>query len=274
MFCVLERELSADAPLPVDRARAAFRRTLTALRLCGAGGTALGPLAWARAGAGTWHPVALGISARTRPELWELRHADETELRDMLAVLAASRHDETTGWALRRFEMGCERELESEALTDYLLALRALLAGPEASEAAVANRLSALCAPATERADLRRRVGLAFALERELVRGPAAGGTLALDSPRASVHEVEAHLRALLRDVLCGYLGEDLRAAADELAAVPAAPPDEPGEEIAVHDTRAPAVHEQPTEELEAIDSPAAPTPVGVAVTPSIDWEG
>ena len=37
------------------------------------------------------------------------------------------------------------------------------------------------------------------------------------DSPQTLVDEVERHLRALLRDVLCGYLDPDLRSVADDL---------------------------------------------------------
>ena len=37
------------------------------------------------------------------------------------------------------------------------------------------------------------------------------------DSPRTLVDEVERHLRALLRDVMCGYLDPDLAAVADDL---------------------------------------------------------
>jgi hypothetical protein len=37
------------------------------------------------------------------------------------------------------------------------------------------------------------------------------------DTPRTLVLGLEQHLRALLRDVLCGYLGTDLKAAADDI---------------------------------------------------------
>jgi hypothetical protein len=36
-------------------------------------------------------------------------------------------------------------------------------------------------------------------------------------SPRELIAEVEGHLRALLRDVLCGYLDADLKAVADDM---------------------------------------------------------
>ncbi|HEV2075530.1 MAG TPA: hypothetical protein VGR10_04780, partial [Thermoleophilaceae bacterium] len=219
VFCELRRELPADAPLPVGDARTLFRRLLTGLRLCGAGGTALGPLAWARAGGGAWHPIALGVSARARPESWELRYGEEDELVELLRVLARSRHGDAVGWALGRFEMGCERERETEALSDYLLALRALLADAgSGGEVAMGRRLAALCAPPEDRSGLRSRVALALSVERGSMYDarPLESG-LSLDSPRALVREIEEGLRALLRDVLCGYLDEDLRSAADAI---------------------------------------------------------
>jgi len=220
VFCLLEREVRPGARLPVDAARTRFRRALTALRLCGAGGTALGPLAWARAGEGAWHPVALGVSARARAESWELRATDEQELRDLLEVLTLSRHDATVGRALDRFEMGCERGLEVEALSDYLLGLRALVGDAgDGLEQTIVRRLAALCAPAVDRPEAEVGVRLAFTLEREVIHGGGLDSGLALQSPRAVVREVEQHLRALLRDVLCGYLEPDLCRAADEILA-------------------------------------------------------
>jgi hypothetical protein len=265
VFCLHERELHADAALPVDEARSLFRRLLTALRLSGAGGTAIGGLAWGRADDGAWHPVALGLSARSRPESWELRPADESELRELLELLALSRHGETLAWALERFEMGCERELETEALSDYLLALRALLAEPEpAAGATVARRLAVLCAAEPERDEARARLELALEFERGLIHGSARDeATLGLESPRVLVREVERHLRALLRDVLCGYLDQDLRRTADDMLAAVGAAGSGLGE-ITVHDARV-APDEEPDGE--------AQEPLEAAVTPSIDWE-
>lgn len=273
VFCVLRGELPVDAPLPVDDARTAFRRALTALRLCGAGGSALGSLGWARADRGAWHPVALGVSGRARPDTWELRHADESELRELLAILARSRHDRRIAWALDRFEMGCERGLEAEALCDYLLAVRALLGEPGGGgpNGAIALRLAVLCAPGDERERVRGSVESALALEREMVYGNGAlGGALALDPPGAVIREVAEHLRALLRDVLCGYLDADLRGAADAVLGA------QSGES---------SPDEADTEEFEAVDLDDARGEVAPAtgareedlvlagVTASADWE-
>ncbi|MDP9436427.1 MAG: hypothetical protein M3P93_15050, partial [Actinomycetota bacterium] len=69
-----------------------------------------------------------------------------------------------------------------------------------------------------ERAGLAERAAQAVALERAVVAGiaPAQPATEGL------VLELGVHLRALLRDVLCGHLDADLRGLADELLAVPA----------------------------------------------------
>jgi hypothetical protein len=56
------------------------------------------------------------------------------------------------------------------------------------------------------------------------------------DSPRELVAEMEGHLRALLRDVLCGYLEADLKAVADEILIESNG---DPLGEIEAHDLRA-----------------------------------
>ena len=67
---------------------------------------------------------------------------------------------------------------------------------------------------------MQRRLELAQALER-FVMGDGASDpyldAVGSDSPQTLVEEVERHLRALLRDVLCGYLDPDLRSVADDL---------------------------------------------------------
>ena len=120
-------------------------------------------------------------------------------------------------WALDRFEMGCERAMEAQALSDYLLALRALLdATTAAGQASMALRLAALCAEEGARGDVQHRLEAALTLER-FVMGGATGVRLDEESPRELVEEAENHLRALLRDVLCGYLDADLKGVADDI---------------------------------------------------------
>jgi hypothetical protein len=204
---------------PVSIARTRFRRVLTSLRLFERGGYALGPVAWTRADAGPWRTVPLGGSGRPR-FVTLISSAQEDELRAFCNLVA--RRTPTGGelaWALSRFEMGCERLAPFEALTDYLLALRALLEPEGPASGRLAQRLAAICAQPADRAALAERTAHAISLERAVIAGlaPAEPGVDAL------VDELAEHLRALLRDVLCGPLDVDLRLVADELLA-PAAP--------------------------------------------------
>jgi hypothetical protein len=198
---------------PVAVARTRFRRILTALRLFEHGGYALGPIAWTRADTGAWRTVPLGASGRPRLTT-VIPAAQEDELRGFLNLI--SKRAPLSGelsWALTRFVMGCERLAPFEALTDYLLALRALLEpeGPESGR--LAERLAAICAKPEERAALTERTYDAISLEGAVIAGlaPAEPGVDAL------VDELSENLRALLRDMVCGHLDPDVRALADEL---------------------------------------------------------
>jgi hypothetical protein len=63
---------------------------------------------------------------------------------------------------------------------------------------------------------VQHRLEAALALER-FVMGGATGARMDAESPRELVAEAESHLRALLRDVLCGYLDADLKRVADDI---------------------------------------------------------
>ena len=188
---------------------------LTALRLFERGGYALGPLAWTRTDTGSWRPVPFGGSGR--PRLLTLIRADqEDELRAFCNLLARRKPSGgELAWALARFELGCERIAPFEALTDYLLALRALLEPEGPQSGRLAQRLAVICAQNEGRAVLAERTAHAISLERAVIAGlaPAEAGADAL------VHELREHLRALLRDALCGHLDHDLVKVADELLA-------------------------------------------------------
>src|SRR5207253_9774297 len=93
----------------------------------------------------------------------------------------------------------------------------------------LAQRLAVLCAQPMSRTALAERTAHAISLERAVITGlaPAEPGVDGL------VEELAEHLRALLRDVLCGHLDADLRGVADELVseaatARPQAPAAEP----------------------------------------------
>lgn len=215
VLIVLSTAQDRSAPAPVSVARARFRRTLTAMRLFERGGYALGPVAWTRIDAGAWRSVALGGSGRPGLISW-IPAEREDELRAFCNLMA--RRVPRTGeiaWALARFEMGCERLAPFEALTDYLLALRTLLEPEGPSSGRLSGRLAAICAAPEDRAAVTERVAHAISLERAVIGGlaPPQPGVNAL------IDELAEHLRALLRDVLCGHLDSDLCAVADELLA-------------------------------------------------------
>jgi hypothetical protein len=215
VLIVLTAAQDRVAPPPVSVARARFRRTITALRLFERGGYALGPAAWTRIDPGPWRTVPLGGSGR--PGLPRRIAAEqEDEFRGFCNLVA--RRTPRSGeiaWALARFEMGCERLAPFEALTDYLLALRAMLEPEGPASGRLAGRLAAICARPEERAAMAERTAHAISLERAVIGGlaPAHPGVDAL------VDELTEYLRALLRDVLCGHLNADLCAVADDLLA-------------------------------------------------------
>jgi hypothetical protein len=239
-LCVLERASPARASLPVEEARGRFHRLLTAMRLLKPGLATLGSVAWARADTGAWRAIRLAPGGPGRGPQWELGEGEEAELRELLGVLEASRPVGPVAWALARFEMGCERALDSEAISDYLLALGALLDGDhDTGRAGLGLRLAALCAEETDRQAVRRRVELAFAFERLAIAGGGADPYLDEIGPEGAgvlVAEMEGHLRALLRDVLCGYLDADLKGAADDILLRSGAPID-----VRAEDLRTPA---------------------------------
>ena len=69
----------------------------------------------------------------------------EDELRAFCNLVSRrAPHRNEVAWALRRFELGCERESFQEALSDHLLALRALLEPEGPSTGLLAGRLADL----------------------------------------------------------------------------------------------------------------------------------
>ena len=117
-------------------------------------------------------------------------------------------------WALRRFELGCERSSPWEALSDWLLAARALLGDSDApGDDAMFERLAAICAPPEQRAPLVRRLRDTAALERAAI----AGRVTPDPAVEMLVEDLGSHVRAVLRDVLCGHLDPALRTLADGL---------------------------------------------------------
>jgi hypothetical protein len=202
-----------DSDDPLTQGRRLLNDLLRALRLFGDGRVALGALAWARVGDGAFNPVALGTGGRPHGML-VVTVEQEDELRAFCNLVSRRAPvDNELAWALRRFELGCGRENPYEALSDHLLALRALLEPEGPSSGLLAGRLAALCATPEQRVALTERVVGAVALERAFI----AGSSMKRGRGQALCSELADHLRALLRDVICGHLGPDLPALADRL---------------------------------------------------------
>lgn len=206
-------EVEDGGPDPFGQAGRAFRRLIVALRLYDEGGIALGPVAWTRVDDGAWRAATLGTGGIAQG-LTLIEAEEEDELRAFCSLVA--RRTPRSGelaWALGRYGMACERMTPAEALSDVLLALRALLEPEGAASGRLPGRVAALCAVPDDRAAMTERVAQCVTLERAIIAGTVPR------SPEvdALIDELLGHLRALLRDVLCGHLDADLRGLADRL---------------------------------------------------------
>jgi hypothetical protein len=192
-----------------------LKRLQTALRLWDDAEPALGPTAHAKTDGSAWMTIPLATGLR-RPNGDCLLTAEEEDPLRAFCGLVARRTPRSgeLAWALRRFELGCERAAAVEALTDWLLTARALFADVDRSGYDhVAERLAAICAEPEDRSRLESRMREAISLERAAMAG-FARPSHELDS---LVEELGGCLRAVLRDVLCGHLDPALRKVADEL---------------------------------------------------------
>ncbi len=201
-----------------EHARRRLGRLVAALRLFDAAGAALTPVAWTRSAGGPWHVVALGAAGGgCVHDRCRVTADQEDELRAFCNLVGRRMpRSGPVAWALRRFELGCARERSDDALSDHLLALRALLEPEGPAAGCLAERLAALCALPDDRAALTARLTHIVSLESSLVTGT---GIPEDDTVDALTAELAGHLRAVLRDVLCGHLDADLVGLADGLLA-------------------------------------------------------
>lgn len=280
VLCMLERDAPDGEGISPVEASELFAGVVTALRLWAPGFVSLGGPAWQRRDEGEWQPLPVGRGLLGAGGCtWVLPNGEVDAFRDFFATLEQSDPPQTVAWALRRFEMGSERMRDDEALSDYLLAIRALLdATGDAGAASMALRLAALCAEEGAREQLQERMEAAMTLERFVMGGAAARGPA---QPRELATEVETHLRALLRDVVCGYLDTDLKGVADEILLEDEA---DPAMEIKARDLRREAPPEpefelEPEPEVEpepdpdtAEMEPVTAEPALEGVTASGEW--
>ena len=199
------------------QAGARLRRLQSALRLWDDAEPAVGPGAWTPhrspvPGCTSRSPAACAARSTTACS------SPRKRTRCAPSVALIDRRTPRGGelaWALRRFELGCERPSASGG-ADGLAARRPRPAGrPRPTRA---TRASPSGSP---RSALRRsraprmteRLQRAVALERS-----AVAGLLRADGEvEELIGTLAGCLRAVLRDVLCGHLDPDLRGVADEL---------------------------------------------------------
>jgi hypothetical protein len=214
---VLALESAEEDGRALEGAGRRLRRLQSALRLWDDAEPSLGPTAWARTDGGPWMAVPLVTGLRRAQGDCLLGAEEEDPLRAFCSLVA--RRTPRSGelaWALRRFELGCERASALEALSDWLLATKALLAAPDAiGYERMVERLAAICATPGEREALDRRLWEAISLERAAISGRVRSQP-GID---ALIAELGGCLRAVLRDVLCGHLDPDLRRVAEDLIA-------------------------------------------------------
>lgn len=284
-IALLTVESRPTEPPPLTEARVAFRKLVTALRLLKPGAAALSSVGWWRTDGGPWQEVPLGTSGRSRGRAFELQSSNRAELAELFELV---RSRPALGgalpWALTRFELGCEQPVALDGLSDFLLALRALLDRGDPSPEGLARRLGALCAEPAHRRAVESSVEQAFRLERLVMRGNVDVAYLAsigVSSPDVVVRELEESLRALLRDLVCGHLAPDLVGIADDLlAARPAiaaerdAPaPAPPPEADFVVRRRADATPDTPPSLFEPTDEPDTEETVAVPSVREVDPE-
>jgi len=206
-FAIAEQR---DGPDSAGAALAQLGELVSVMRLFKPGGIALGPHAFVPNGQAGWRRLPTGAPAPRRGG-YKLDQAETEQLVELAETLEA-RPDPSgpLAWAVRRFELGCERPSPLEGLSDHLLALRAVLDGQGPVGASLPMRAAALIAgDSTDRLSARERVEAAMELE----RGQMAG------APGADVELaawVEDSVRRILREAALGELGADLNEAADE----------------------------------------------------------
>jgi hypothetical protein len=200
-----------DPELGAEAALDQLRELISVMRMFKAGGLGLGPYAFAPTGEGCWRRITTGAPA-TRPGGYRLSEEEADELVALAETLEARPDpDSALTWAVNRFELGCGRESTLDGLSDYLLALRAVLEGHGPVGASLPMRAAALIADESlDRIEAREKVEEVLELERELMNGRSLDGALRLAA------WAEEGVRRLLLQAALGEIGSDLIASADE----------------------------------------------------------
>ena len=185
---------------------------ISVLRLFKEGGVGLGPHAFEPTGDGDWKRIATGVPA-PRSGGYKLSGTDADELKDFARRLEARPDpDGAFAWAVTRFELGCDRPIALEGLSDHLLAMRALFEGSGPVGANLPMRGAALLAEPSERPEAYEKLQAAFELERVMM----SGGDVDLGTATGISAWAEDATRSIVRGAALGEHGSDVAASADE----------------------------------------------------------
>ncbi|HEX5762112.1 MAG TPA: hypothetical protein VFY04_03215 [Solirubrobacterales bacterium] len=200
-----------DGPESAIEALRQLHELISVMRLFKSGGIALGPYAFAPTGEGHWRRLATGVAA-PRDGGYRLNEGEAAALAELASELETQPDPSgPLAWAVRRFELGCERPSALEGMSDHLLALRAVLDGHGPVGASLPMRAAALIADGSmDRLAARERLEEAMEVERAVMAG--SGGTAALQLATW----IEDGVRRILLDAALGELSGDLSEAADE----------------------------------------------------------
>jgi hypothetical protein len=207
-LALAEKEEGPGSTAPALRM---LRELVSVMRLFKEGGVGLGPHAFTPTGEG-WKKVATGVPA-TRPGGYKLSETEAGELAEFARQLEARPDpDGSLAWAVDRFEMGCDRPIALEGLSDQLLAMRALFEGSGPIGASLPMRAAALIAEPPEREEACEKLQGAFELERAMM----AGREFDLGSATGLAAWLEDAARTVVRGAALGEHGSDIAASADE----------------------------------------------------------
>jgi hypothetical protein len=208
-LALAEREEGPGGSAP---AMQLLRDLVSVLRLFKEGGVGLGSHAFTPTGEGTWRRIPTGVPA-SRPGGYKLSEAETEELAEFARRLEARPDpDGSLGWAVTRFEMGCGRSTALDAVSDHLLAMRALFEGSGPVGANLPMRAAALIADAPERPEAYEKLQAAFELERAMM----GGREYDLGAATGLATWLEDAARSIVRGAALGEHGSDIAASADE----------------------------------------------------------
>jgi hypothetical protein len=203
----------ADGP---RAAMHSFTQLVDALRLAGEGCVGLGPHAFAPVGDDSWRRLETGASPG-RQGTYFLVERDIEKVDEILRSLdGAASEAAVSGFACRRFLLGCERERPLDAVSDHLLALRSMFAGESLANALLAARVAAVIPGCEEGLDARERLEAAFELEEALMADREVT-TVRGESVSYLAAWLEDSTRHVIGGAILGAFGADLNATAEEV---------------------------------------------------------